>query len=372
MAVKNTNLKEQLLRQSILDYLRDQGGLPSEDLEVILALLSNTWTSSSTSTSRSLLDIFTSGLDTTVTDSSTTSSVDADLQSETFQKFLEAITAKGFFDGAEIGSESYKKKFQKVVEKFRARTAQASTAHVPVSSSVDAPTPTASVEGEKVAEDYKEAGNTHLKAQKFTDAIESYGKAIEAAGPKGKNLHIYYSNRAAARMQRNKSGDTDEAVKDAQMSVTADPTFSKGYNRLGSALERAGRIAEACSAYERSLDNDPTNTVANDELTRLRSKESQIQQQQQQARSPGSGVKPPSMPNGGGMPSGMPGGMPAGIAEMMAKNPEMANMARDLMSDPSAMAGIAGLMGGGGGGEEVEEEEVEEVVVLEVLEVLQD
>ena len=292
MAVKETNSKELLLRQSILDYLRDQGGLPAEDLEVILALLSNTWTtSSSTSNSRSLLDIFTSGLGTSsstssITDSTTSSSssssssVDTDLQSETFQKFLEAITAKGFFDGAEIGSESYKKKFQKVVEKFRSRTAQSSTAHVPSSSSVDAPTPTPSVVGEKVAEEHKEAGNAHLKAQKFTDAIESYGKAIEAAGPKGKNLHIYYSNRAAARMQRNKNGDTEEAIKDAQMSVTADPTFSKGYNRLGSALERAGRIAEACSAYERSLDNDPTNTVANDELTRLRSKESQVQQQQ--------------------------------------------------------------------------------------------
>ena len=39
---------------------------------------------------------------------------------------------------------------------------------------------------------------------------------------------------------------------------------------------------------------------------------------------------------------------PPGIAEMMAKNPGLAEAARGIASDPSAMAGIAGMMGGGG------------------------
>jgi len=122
---------------------------------------------------------------------------------------------------------------------------------------------------ESAAEGFKDEGNDYLKAQKYTEAIESYRKAIDAVWPKGKNLHIYYSNRAAARMKRGKSGDNDEAIKDAQLSVKADPTYCKGYNRLGSALEYANRNSEAVIAYKKCLEHEPENATALDAMSRI-------------------------------------------------------------------------------------------------------
>jgi hypothetical protein len=127
----------------------------------------------------------------------------------------------------------------------------------------------ASKSNESAAEDFKDAGNTYLKAKKFTEAIESYRKAIDAVWPKGTNLHIYYSNRAAARMQRGKAGDNDEAIKDAQLSVKANPTYSKGFNRLGAALEIAKRNAEALVAFKKSLEHESQNATAIEAIARL-------------------------------------------------------------------------------------------------------
>jgi predicted O-linked N-acetylglucosamine transferase (SPINDLY family) len=122
---------------------------------------------------------------------------------------------------------------------------------------------------ESAAEGFKDEGNDYLKAQKYTEAIESYRKAIDAVWPKGKNLHVYYSNRAAARMKRGKTGDNDEAIKDAQLSVKADPTYCKGYNRLGSALEYANRNSEAVIAYKKCLEHEPENATALEALSRI-------------------------------------------------------------------------------------------------------
>jgi hypothetical protein len=127
----------------------------------------------------------------------------------------------------------------------------------------------ASNTNESLAEDFKDAGNAYLKAKKFTEAIESYRKAIDAVWPKGTNLHIYYSNRAAARMQRGKAGDNDEAIKDAQLSVKANPTYSKGFNRLGAALEIAKRNPEALIAFKKCLEHESQNATAIEAISRL-------------------------------------------------------------------------------------------------------
>jgi small glutamine-rich tetratricopeptide repeat-containing protein alpha len=45
---------------------------------------------------------------------------------------------------------------------------------------------------------------------------------------------LYYANRAAA---RTKAGEHEGAVTDAQRAVEVDPTFAKGWVRLGTAQQ---------------------------------------------------------------------------------------------------------------------------------------
>ena len=319
---------EASLRASIISYVASQRASASEpdSVDVAVSVLRELWPEAASAQPSLLLETFAAG-----------KGADAALEAdERFQKLLASLDAKGFFAGAEKGTEAYAKRFQKVVDKFRASSAPGAGA--PTAAAAPPPPAPAPVDD---AERLKNEGNAHLKAGRPDKAIESYSAAIEAAGPGGANLSIYFSNRAAARMQTSPR-DVDGAIADAQQSVKADPSFSKGYNRLGSALEAAGRRSEAAAAFERCLDADPDNAVAREELARLRAKDA-AKAQQQPARGGGGG--------GGGGVGGGGGGLD--IASLL-KTPGVAEAAKGLMQDPSAMqaamAAMQGLGGGGGGG----------------------
>ena len=74
------------------------------------------------------------------------------------------------------------------------------------------------------AEAAKEEGNRLLKEGRVQQAIEAYTDAIEAA-PTGKNVHIYFANRSAARVT---AKDYNGAVEDAQSAVDADGAEAAG------------------------------------------------------------------------------------------------------------------------------------------------
>lgn len=56
--------------------------------------------------------------------------------------------------------------------------------------------------------------------------------------PTGPNSHVFYSNRAAARLQM---GLYTAAASDAEQAVALAPTYTKAMVRLGSALEKQER-----------------------------------------------------------------------------------------------------------------------------------
>lgn len=65
-----------------------------------------------------------------------------------------------------------------------------------------------------------------MSRKRYSEAIAAYTKAIALEG----SNHVYYSNRAAA---HSSNGDHASAVNDAQKAIELDPSFIKGYSRLG-------------------------------------------------------------------------------------------------------------------------------------------
>jgi tetratricopeptide (TPR) repeat protein len=62
----------------------------------------------------------------------------------------------------------------------------------------------------------------------------------------------------------------EEAVEVNQRLITVFPNDADALNRLGKALTELGRYSEAVDAYERALTTDPTNTIAQKNVARLR------------------------------------------------------------------------------------------------------
>lgn len=102
------------------------------------------------------------------------------------------------------------------------------------------------------AEAFKNLGNECVRNKDFSKAVEHYTKAIDMYP----DNYTYYSNRAAAYAS---SGSYEESLQDARKTVELNPTWSKGYSRLGTALEYLNRPIEAKEAYKKGLEYDPDN-----------------------------------------------------------------------------------------------------------------
>ncbi|EGF78323.1 hypothetical protein BATDEDRAFT_32207, partial [Batrachochytrium dendrobatidis JAM81] len=79
------------------------------------------------------------------------------------------------------------------------------------------------------AEEFKAAGNKLMAGKMFPQAIEKYTQAIALDATNA----VYFANRAAAHSQ---DGNHDDAAVDARSSIKLDPSYSKGYSRLGLVL----------------------------------------------------------------------------------------------------------------------------------------
>lgn len=98
----------------------------------------------------------------------------------------------------------------------------------------------------------KEKGNKALNDNQFDVAIAAYSEAIKLDD---KN-HVLYSNRSAAYA---KAGNYELALNDAEKTVSINPTWVKGYSRVGSALAGLQRYQEAFKAYADGLKHEPGN-----------------------------------------------------------------------------------------------------------------
>ncbi|KAI5819788.1 glutamine-rich cytoplasmic protein [Pyronema omphalodes] len=115
-----------------------------------------------------------------------------------------------------------------------------------------APTPAAGpkqpTDAEKAEADaLKSKGNAAIQAKDYKAAVDFYSQALKIipAHP------VYLSNRAAAYSSLN---DFDNAIKDAELAVDTDPTYSKAWSRLGHARFSKGDHRGAMEAYKAGID----------------------------------------------------------------------------------------------------------------------
>ena len=110
------------------------------------------------------------------------------------------------------------------------------------------------------ADEYKQQGNDAFRLKKFDEAITYFTKAIEASEVPN---HVLYSNRSASYTSLHKYQD---ALKDAEECVKINPTWAKGYNRVGAAEFGLGIYDEAINSYKKALELDPSNAMAKEGL----------------------------------------------------------------------------------------------------------
>lgn len=106
----------------------------------------------------------------------------------------------------------------------------------------EAPQPSA-VRLHPQAQALREQGNIFFQQKKYQESADAYGKAIKQFEPNSETL---YCNRAAAYLMLNKC---EEALGDAQMAISIDPTHVKAHWRAAKACLYLGRSDAARQLY---------------------------------------------------------------------------------------------------------------------------
>jgi small glutamine-rich tetratricopeptide repeat-containing protein alpha len=358
-----------------LHFLGQQEGIEAESLEVASQCLSSefgldindseqqklysikpstldTVFAAGISSSSSNKDTKTTTTTTTTTSSETKKDVfdlgDANLNAK-FIKFIDYLKSKNAFSSAKEGTPEYLALVEKAKVKFLEQ--QQKEQQKPV------------IDIEK-AESFKTQGNQFLTSKQYSEAIESYSKAIEF-NPENA---IYYCNRAAA---HSFLGQHEKAIDDCKASISKDPKYSKAYSRLGLAFYSLGNFRESKENYEKALEYDPNNQSIQEMIATLSQKlpsssDSEVTSGGGGAANPNFAdlLKDPSIQdmarNLAGSAGAGAGGTPnigsllsdpnfMNMAQNMMSNPQfsqmfndpnMRNMAQRMMNDPSAMSGM--------------------------------
>jgi len=125
-------------------------------------------------------------------------------------------------------------------------------------------TPSTNAEKSSLVEELKSRGRVSVTTQRYPDAKELYGKAIEVLSSMDegtdadatkviqnkKDLAIFHSNRALCSLQMNKA---DDSYDDATSATCFDPNYVKGYWRLGQSCMALKKTQEAIDAYTFAL-----------------------------------------------------------------------------------------------------------------------
>nr|AGN32983.1 hypothetical protein [Trypanosoma rangeli] len=229
-------------------------------------------------------------------------SEEGEQQKEKFKAFLELIEKKGYFAGAEPGTEEYASRLEKAKKKFEMRN-----------------NPYQGMSAEEI----KNKGNELMGLSKYKEAIAYYTKAIEME-PEN---HVFFANRAAAHTHLK---DYNSAIIDCEHAIALSPNYSKAYSRLGTALFYQEKYTRAADAFAKACELEPTNERYKEDLKQAEEKVKLV------------GSARTGAANTGGFP--LAGGMPdfAQISQMMS-NPQFVEAATRMMQNPQFSQLVAGM-----------------------------
>lgn len=100
----------------------------------------------------------------------------------------------------------------------------------------------------------KDEANIEFQKGDIEKSIELYTQAINI----DPDNHILYSNRSAAYM---KVDSKSKSLWDAEKCLELEPSFIKGYNRLGVAQQSLKRYDAAIETFKKGIKLDPNNTI---------------------------------------------------------------------------------------------------------------
>lgn len=147
-------------------------------------------------------------------------------------------------------------------------------------------TPSTDAEKRSLVEELKRRGRVSVTTQRYPDARDLYGKAIEVLSSletenddiAKKDLAILHSNRALCLLQMNKAS---ESYDDAISATCFDPTYVKGFWRLGQAALAVKKTQEAIDAFKAALALDEKNKALKKELVKA---EKQLVKDEEEAK----------------------------------------------------------------------------------------
>lgn len=113
----------------------------------------------------------------------------------------------------------------------------------------------------------KEGGNEQFKKGEYTEAEDSYAKALTICPLcYEKERSILYSNRAAARMKMDKK---EEAISDCTKAIELNPNYIRAILRRAELHEKTEKLDEALDDYKTIVEKDPSVTQAQEACMRL-------------------------------------------------------------------------------------------------------
>jgi len=167
----------------------------------------------------------------------------------------------------------------------------------------------------------------------YDAAISKYNEAIKL-----NRDPIYFCNRAAVYCRLEQY---DLAIQDCRTALALDPRYAKAYGRMGVALSCQNRYDHAVEAYKQALEIDPNNESYKQNLSIAENKLAEAQ-----VAMGGNAQNP--------MGAGFPGMGGLGGLGGLLNNPQMMQMATQMMSDPNVQNMMSQMMtnfmGGAAGG----------------------
>ncbi|XP_004076693.1 tetratricopeptide repeat protein 1 [Oryzias latipes] len=113
----------------------------------------------------------------------------------------------------------------------------------------------------------KETGNGQFKARNWSEAEDSYSKAL-ALCPVcfSRERAVLFSNRAAARLHLDMK---DQAISDCSRAIDLDPDYLRALLRRAELYEQTEKLDEALEDYQKVLERDPSHSGARQACVRL-------------------------------------------------------------------------------------------------------